>query len=83
MYMDDTADLDYAAKRIIWGKMANLGQTCVAPDYILCTNKVRDAFIEKIKHYYREFFNGNPKKSDDLCRIINNRNFERLANMIR
>ena len=47
-----------AAKRLVWGKMANLGQTCVAPDYILCTEKVRDQFVQVVKDVLKEFYGG-------------------------
>ena len=56
VYLDDSVDMVLAAKRIVWGKMANLGQTCVAPDYILCTEKVRDRFVQVVKQVLKEFY---------------------------
>lgn len=52
--IDDTvADLELAARRIIWGKLMNAGQTCIAPDYILCHKKVHDKFLEYAKNEIR------------------------------
>lgn len=45
-YIDSTADMDISAKRILWGKFINVGQTCIAPDYILCTKEVEEKFLE-------------------------------------
>ena len=75
-------DLRLAVKRIVWGKMINLGQTCVAPDYILCNGKVVQAIVPMIKEVTNEFFGQNRENSKDLCRIINERHFQRLKKII-
>ena len=75
-----SADFEVAAKRIIWGKFLNGGQTCVAPDYILVDEKVKDSFLDALKSYI-EKFNYKPD-SKEYTRIINDRNFERLINLI-
>ena len=49
VWLDKSADLTLAAKRIVWAKMINLGQTCVAPDYIICTKEVREKFVAKVQ----------------------------------
>ncbi len=75
-----SADFDVAAKRIVWGKFLNAGQTCVAPDYILVDEKVKDKFLEYLRNYISEF-----KYFPDAAhytRIINRRNFDRLTAMI-
>lgn len=77
-YVDPDNDLDVVAKRIAWGKFFNTGQTCVAPDYILSTEKVRDLLVEKIKNSLNEFFPEGPKNSPDYGRVINERHFKRL-----
>jgi len=46
VYIDDSSDFDLAAKRILWGKCMNLGQTCIAPDYVLCSKKAEKQFCE-------------------------------------
>ena len=73
--MDDTVDLTLAAKRIVWGKMINLGQTCVAPDYVLCNSAVMQKLVAKINETTQEFFGPmeGREKNADLCRIINDR----------
>ena len=75
-----SADFDVAAKRIIWGKFLNGGQTCVAPDYILVDEKVKDSFLDALKSYVQKF----DYKSDSphYTKIINARNFDRLIKMI-
>ena len=75
-----SANFEVAAKRIIWGKFLNAGQTCVAPDYILVDEKVKDSFLDSLKSYIQKF-NYQPG-SEQYTRIINDRNFERLAKLI-
>ena len=75
-----SADFEVAAKRIIWGKFLNGGQTCVAPDYILVDKKAKDSFLDALKSYI-EKFNYKPD-STEYTRIINDRNFERITKLI-
>jgi aldehyde dehydrogenase (NAD+) len=72
------ARLDYAAKRIAWGKLVNCGQTCVSPDYVLIDKKVRDRFLDLISNEITKFYGGNPEKSNDFARIISSENVHRL-----
>lgn len=74
------ANFEVAAKRIVWGKFLNSGQTCVAPDYILVDEKVKDSFLDSLKSYIQKF-NYQPD-SEHYTRIINDRNFDRLINLI-
>ncbi len=80
--IDETANIALAAKRIVWGKFLNAGQTCIAPDYILIKEKVKSDFIECAKKEIEKAYSSVPKNSKDYPRIINTRNFERLANML-
>ena len=64
VYLDDSVDLKVATKRILWGKMANLGQTCVAPDYILCSPDMRDRFVQEAKEVYTEFYSWDKGKGE-------------------
>ena len=69
-----------AAKRIVWGKFLNAGQTCVAPDYVLVDKSIEEKFLEYLKQYISEF--SYQPESQHYTRIINERNFNRLTNMI-
>lgn len=74
---------DIAAKRILYGKGLNAGQTCVAPDYILVQESVKDAFMESIKKYITEFYGNKPLKSVNLGKIINKKHYERLKSLLK
>lgn len=75
-----SANLDVAAKRIVWGKFLNAGQTCVAPDYILVDEKIADSLLDSLKSYIEKF--KYAADSDHYTRIINDKNFERLKSLI-
>lgn len=81
--VDETADIDLAAKRIVWGKLVNAGQTCVAPDYILVHKKVKEELIRAMIKYINNFYGKNPLDSEDYPRIINRKHFDRLLNLIK
>jgi aldehyde dehydrogenase (NAD+) len=72
------APLEVTARRIVWGKFMNAGQTCVAPDFLLAERGIRDALLRALKQAVREFYGEDPQKSPDYGRIINERHFERL-----
>ncbi|MFX0549338.1 aldehyde dehydrogenase [Hathewaya histolytica] len=72
------ADLEKTSKRLVWGKFLNAGQTCVAPDYVLVHEDVKEDLINFIKKDIEEFFGKEPKLSDDFGRIINKNQFDRL-----
>ncbi|TQE91324.1 aldehyde dehydrogenase [Ureibacillus terrenus] len=80
--VDESADLDVAAKRIVWGKFNNAGQTCVAPDYVLVHSSIHDRFIQRLKKTIVRFYGKDPQKSKDYGRIINERHFDRLAKLL-
>ena len=82
VYLDKTANLKVATKRIIWGKCVNAGQTCVAPDYLICTKDVRDKFVECAGQVLRDFYGDDPKQSPDLGRIVSDRQFQRLVGLL-
>lgn len=74
------ANLEIAAKRIVWGKFLNAGQTCVAPDYVLVEKSVQETFLQLLKKYIEKF---NYKDgSENYTQIINQKNFERLIKLI-
>ena len=76
------ANIEIAARRILWGKIMNAGQTCIAPDYVLVDEEVRDQFIEKVQQELKSLLGKNPKDSPDYGRIISDRHFERLQRLI-
>jgi aldehyde dehydrogenase (NAD+) len=80
--VDQTANLKLAAKRIVWGKLLNAGQTCVAPDYLLIDKKVKDSFVQHLKQEITKALGENPEISPDFARIINPKNWERQIAMI-
>lgn len=80
--VDRTANLDVAAERIIWGKMINAGQTCIAPDYVLVHEEVKEALISKMIQVLSRFYGPDARQSSDYGRIVNERQFDRLASML-
>ena len=80
--IDQTADLDVAAKRIAWGKFNNTGQTCVAPDYVLVHEKVYTKFLKVLQKTLKSFYGKDAQQSPDYGRIINERQFDRLAALL-
>ncbi|MEK4047054.1 aldehyde dehydrogenase [Paenibacillus sp. FSL H8-0048] len=80
--VDRTANLEVAAKRILWGKMMNAGQTCIAPDYVLAHEEIREPLLDKMKTVLTDFFGADPRLSPDYGRIVNERQFERLAGIL-
>jgi len=81
--VDESADLDTTAKRIVHGKFVNAGQTCVAPDYVLVHDRVHDALINRMVSAIREFYGDDPQKSPDFARIIDERHHARLTRLLR
>ncbi|WP_291122599.1 aldehyde dehydrogenase, partial [Flavobacterium sp. UBA6046] len=80
--IDETANLKLAAKRIVWGKFINAGQTCIAPDYILVQKDMKSHFVTYLKDEITKAYGANPSLSPDFARIINTKNWQRLVDMI-
>lgn len=80
--IDETANIKLAAKRIVWGKLINGGQTCIAPDYLLIHASVKDKFVNYYQKEVTKAYGDNPENSKDYPRIVNQRNFDRLASML-
>ncbi len=80
--VDKDANIDLAARRIVWGKFLNSGQTCVAPDYVLSHKSVKDPLLERMVFYIRKHYSEHPKQNGDFSRIINDRNFSRLNGLL-
>lgn len=75
-YLDNTCDITTSTKRILWGKLINVGQTCIAPDYLICTKEVEKKFIEEAKKVLKEWYGNDSQTSPDLCRIVNKNHFQ-------
>ena len=80
--IDDDVTLDIAAKKIVWGKYLNAGQTCVAPDYVLINKEKTKRFIELLKKYINSMYYKKDEISDDYTKIINKEAFDRLVSVI-
>lgn len=80
--VESSADIRLAAKRIVFGKYLNSGQTCVAPDYILCEKSIKEQFIKEVKIEIVKQYGENPLKNPDYGKIINEKHFERLVGLI-
>ena len=80
--VDGSGDVRLAAKRIIWGKSLNAGQSCTSPDYVFVHARVRDAFLRHCREWMRTFFTAAPQSSPDFGRIINVQHVRRLAAII-
>ncbi len=81
--VDKDARLEVAAKRIVWAKYLNTGQSCVAPDYLFVHENVKDKLLPLLKKYIKQFYTENPKESKDFGRIVNKENVERLSALIK
>ena len=79
--VDPTASVKLAAKRIVWGKFLNAGQTCVAPDYVLAHESIVDELIAEMTHWIGKFY-GDAMTNSDYPHIINDRSFQRLTALI-
>ncbi len=76
------ADLDITARRIAWGRFTNAGQTCIAPDHVLTDAETRERLIPKLRHEIQQMFGRDPSQSPDYGRIVNQRHFDRLMELI-
>ncbi len=80
--VDKTANLPLAARRIVFGKFLNCGQTCVAPDYVLCDEAVKDALVAELKKEILRQYGSRPLKDPTYGRIINEKHFNRLLGLL-
>ncbi len=80
--VDKTANLKLAAKRIVFGKYLNCGQTCVAPDYIMCEKSVKDKFVKHVIEEIKKQYSENALENENYGKIVNKKHFERLLGLI-
>lgn len=81
--VEQSANLELTARRIAWGKGLNAGQTCVAPDYVLVERKDQERLAEGLKKYFLAFYGATPLRNPDYPRIINEKHFDRLMELLR
>lgn len=80
--IDRDVNMNVAARRIVWGRFINCGQTCISPDYVLVPPELRDQFVAEAKKAIEEFYGTDPQKSNSLSRIVNANHFKRLSNLL-
>ncbi len=80
--VDRDVDLDVTARRIVWGKFFNAGQSCVAVDYLLAHRRVKDALLSRIAETIRSFYGNDPAASPDYGRIVDDAHFDRLGQFL-
>lgn len=80
--IDETANIGAAVNKLTWGKFINLGQTCIAPDYVLVHESKKDELVDKLKVKIEKWFGADPKQTPDLARMINNKHFNRVKALI-
>lgn len=81
--IDKSANLELAAKRIIWGKLINSGQTCVAPDYLLVHEDLKEALIPLLKKYITQFYGSDPLSNEEYPKMISLKHFNRVTELIK
>lgn len=80
--VDETAEIDLAARRIVWGAFLNAGQLCLRPDYLLVDKRVGEQLMEAIAKCIKQYFGADPLQSDSYGRVIHKRSFDRLQSIL-
>lgn len=81
--VDKDADIKTAAKRIAWGKSLNAGQTCIAPDYLMLHEDIKDVFLKELELNFKELLGDNPQETRHFVRIVNDKAFDRLEGYLK
>ena len=82
VWFDDDAHLDQAARRLVWAKFTNAGQTCVAPDYVMTTPDRIPALVDAFRRAIEDLWGFDPRASGDYGRVVNERQFDRLVSLL-
>ncbi|HJD87047.1 MAG TPA: aldehyde dehydrogenase family protein [Empedobacter falsenii] len=82
LIIDGSIPMQEVVEKVVWGKLINLGQTCIAPDYIVIKEEFSDQFVNAFITHVENIFGKNPSQSEDLARIVNLQNYNRLKNLI-
>ncbi|MDD6249610.1 MAG: aldehyde dehydrogenase [Bacillales bacterium] len=80
--VDNTAKIKLSAKRIVFGKLLNAGQTCVAPDYLYCHEDIKDELVKEIIHQIKEQYGDNPLQNDAFGKMISKRHFDKVVSLM-
>ena len=80
--VDQTANIDTAARRIAWGKYLNNGQICIAPDYVFVHESKKDAFVKRVDYYINKFYSENVVEESSYARIVNKRHYNRVKSYV-
>lgn len=81
--VDKDADIKTAARRIAWGKSLNAGQTCIAPDYLMLHEDIKDVFLKEQELNFKELLGDNPQETKHFVRIVNDKAFDRLEGYLK
>lgn len=76
-------NIPYAARRLAWSKFFNTGQSCVAPDFLVCSKATRDALLPALRQTLEDFYSKEPESSADLPRIVSPRHWTRLMELLK
>jgi len=80
--VDETASIEISAKRIVWGKFTNCGQTCIAPDFIVVNKKIKNKFIDALKKQIVKIYGNNVVDNDEYGRIISDKHMNYLVSLL-
>ncbi|NXP23960.1 AL3B1 dehydrogenase, partial [Scytalopus superciliaris] len=81
-YVSDTCDVANVARRVVWGRFFNAGQTCIAPDYLLCTLEMQEKLLPALQEAITEFYGPNPQESPDFGRMVGDKQFQRVRALL-
>ncbi|NWQ68300.1 AL3B1 dehydrogenase, partial [Neopipo cinnamomea] len=81
-YVSDTCDVPSVARRVVWGRFFNAGQTCIAPDYLLCSLEMQGKLLPAMREAITEFYGPNPQESPDFGRIVGDKQFQRVRRLL-
>ncbi|KAM9223705.1 aldehyde dehydrogenase family 3 member B1-like [Leptosomus discolor] len=81
-YVSDTCDVQNVARRVAWGRFFNAGQTCIAPDYVLCSLEMQEKLMPALREAITEFYGPNPKESPDFGRMVGDKQFQRVQALL-
>jgi len=82
LYFAEDGNIEVGARRILGTKMLNVGQTCIAPDYLLVHNSVKDKLVSELKANVKKFYGNDVKQADSMARIVNERHFDRVVGLL-
>ncbi|NXT27665.1 AL3B2 dehydrogenase, partial [Syrrhaptes paradoxus] len=81
-YVSDTCDVQNVARRVAWGRFFNTGQTCIAPDYVLCTVEMQEKLLPALRAAIGDFYGSNPQESPDFGRMVGDKHFQRVRALL-